>query len=253
MKKFCVLFKYEIHKLLVSPSTYFIAAIFTAILALIYVFTLREFIVNDQDFSFAHAFLRHCWIPILLGVPLLSMRTFSEDYKTEMMQSVKTIAIGDFSIVLAKFLATYLFYTALWGSSLLLVFFPTMSVPTLMQSGSFLTTFNLVGGYFYIILSGLMFISMSIFFSSLTENQILSGSLAFIAIFATFLSGPIFSSKILSSGTFMDHAFVRPLNIFHQMDNACLGVFDTRIVVLYITLSLLFLSLTKVSLEKKFS
>ncbi|MDR2720918.1 MAG: hypothetical protein LBB15_01350, partial [Puniceicoccales bacterium] len=70
---------YEVHKLLVSPSTYFVTAVFLATLALIYAFTLREFVLTDQDFTFVHAFLRHCWVPVLIGIPLLTMRTFSED------------------------------------------------------------------------------------------------------------------------------------------------------------------------------
>lgn len=253
MRKFYVLFKYEIHKLLVSSSTYFIGAVFMAILTLIYMFTLREFILSDQDFTFMHAFLRHCWIPVLLGVPLLTMRTFSEDYKIGMIQSIKTTSIGDFSIVVAKFLSTYLFYTALWVNSLLLVFLLPLLVPSIVSSGSFFATYNLTGGYLYILLSGLLFIAIGIFFSSLTENQVLSGSLSFIAIFAMFLSGPIFSSKVLSSGTLINHAFIRPLNIFNQMDSACLGVFDTRVFVLYVSLSLLFLAFAKIALEKKFS
>ncbi|MDR1255387.1 MAG: hypothetical protein LBJ94_00440 [Puniceicoccales bacterium] len=253
MRKFCTLLKYEVHKLLVSPSTYFIAAIFLATLAFAYLFTLREFVLSDQSFTFMHAFLRQSWVSPLLAIPLLTMRTFSEDYKMGLMQSIKTTAAGDFSIVGAKFLATYLFYAALWASSLLLVFLPVLPIPTILRDGSFLAICNLIGGYSYILLAGLFFTAMGIFFSSLTENQILSGILSFVAIFATFLSGPIFSSHTLSSDTFLDRAFIRPLNIFHQMDNACWGVFDTRIIILYTTLSVLFLAFTKVSLEKKFN
>jgi hypothetical protein len=67
------------------------------------------------------------------------------------------------------------------------------------------------------------------------------------------LNGPIFTSLTFSSEKLINHAFIRPLNIFHQMDNACLGVFDTRVIVLYLSLSLLFLVFTKISLERKFN
>jgi ABC-2 type transport system permease protein len=248
-----VLFSCEVHKLLVSSSTYFVAAIFLATLALIYAFTLREFVLTDQDFTFVHAFLRHCWIPVLLGIPLLTMRTFSEDYRTGIIQSVKTTSVGNFSIVLAKFLAAYLFYAAIWASSLLFIFSPPLFVPAIMQNDSFFSACNLAGGYSYILLAGLLFTAVGTFFSSLTENQILSGTLSFIAIFAVFLNGPIFTSLTFSSEKSVNHALIRPLNIFNQMDNACLGVFDTRVIVLYLVLGLLFLLFTKVALEKRFS
>ncbi|MDR2436375.1 MAG: hypothetical protein LBD33_03665 [Puniceicoccales bacterium] len=253
MRKFHVLFSYEVQKLLVSPSTYFVAAIFLATLALIYAFTLHEFVLSDQDFTFVHAFLRHCWIPVLLSIPLLTMRTFSEDYRMGIIQSLKTTSAGNFSIVLAKFLAAYLFYVSMWASSLLFIFSPSLFAPAVLQNGSFFSACNLAGGYSYTLLAGLLFTAIGTFFSSLTENQILSGTLSFTAIFAVFLNGPIFTSLTFSSEKFVNHALVRPLNIFNQMDNACLGVLDTRVITLYVVLSLLFLLFTKIALEKKFS
>jgi hypothetical protein len=99
----------------------------------------------------------------------------------------------------------------------------------------------------------LLFTAIGVFFSSLTENQILAGTLSFTAIFAIFLSGPMGASLTFSRGNFMDHAFARPLNIFNQMDSACLGVFDTRVATVYLSLSLLFLAFAKVALENKIS
>jgi ABC-2 type transport system permease protein len=253
MRKFLVLLKYEIHKLLVSPSTYFVAAIFAAIVALIYLFTLREFIFRDHEFTFVHEFLRCFWLPTLLSVPLITMRTFSEDYKTGLLQLNKATPIGNFSIVFAKFLATYLFHAGLWATSLLFVFLPNFVAPSIAHSGSFFNTCNLIGGYAYLLLIGVPFTAIGLFFSSLTENQTLSGALTFIAILVLLLGEPLLSQGTVSFGTPIGHAFIRPLNVFLQMNSACFGVFDTRVIVLYASLGLLFLIFTKVSLEKNFS
>ncbi len=251
MKKFFTLLKYELHKILVSPSSYFVSAVFLAINVAIYVFMLREFILYDQEAVFIHTFFQCFWLPVLLSVPMLTMRTFSDDYKNGTLQLTKTASVSNFAIVCSKFVAVYLFYITLWMLIGIIITITLTLVPTLLYDPSFIDIFNLLGGYYYILLSGLMFISIGLFFSSLTENQILAGMSTFVAIFLLLLNGQLLTFRGVS-GDVLNTTFLRPLNIFLQLDNACLGVFDTRIVVLYITITFGFIVFSKVSLEKKF-
>ena len=62
MKKFWTLFKYETHKLVVSPSTYTIAMIFTIFIGAIFISLLKEYMVAEQDIPFAQMFFRCCWL-----------------------------------------------------------------------------------------------------------------------------------------------------------------------------------------------
>jgi ABC-2 type transport system permease protein len=253
MRKFWILFKYELQRLLVSPATYFVAAAFMLILALTYIFMLHEFVLCNQDVTFVHMFLRCFLLPILLIVPILTMRTFSEDYKTGLLQSIKTTPIGNFTVVLAKFLSAYSFYIAIWTGALLFIFLSLIFVPSLANDSSFLGDCSLGGGYLYMLLLGCPLIAAGIFFSSLTENQVLSGSLSFVAILTTLLGAQMLSLKTLSSDTFLYHTLVRPLNMVLQIDSACFRVFDSRVVVLYLGLGLMFLTFTKLVLGKNFN
>lgn len=253
MRKFFILFKYELNKIFVSSSSYFIAAVFLAIAAVVHIFMLREFVLYDQETPFFHTFLQCFWLPVLLSVPMLTMRTFSEDYKSGLIQSMKTISVSDFAIVCSKFVSTYLFYAILWIVAGLIMGINLLIVPNLLFDASFIDITSFLGGYLYIFLAGLLFISIGIFFSSLTENQILSGMATFVAIFILFLNGQLSTFHGVIRDSIVDHAFIRPLNIFLQLDNACYGVFDSRIVILYLSLVIMFLVFTKVALERKFS
>lgn len=251
MKKFFTLLRYELTKIVVSPSSYFVVAIFLAIISAVFLFMLREYILFDQDLDFVHAFFQCYWLPALLSIPMLTMRIFSDDYRTGFMQVIKSSAVSDFAIICSKFVAVYLFYVVLWGLVGLLIGGTLIIFPSLSCDSCFISPASAVGGYLYILVSGLVFISIGVFFSSLTENQILAGMSTFVAIFLLFLNGQLFSFRKITSEIF-DSTFVRPMNFFLQLDNSCFGVFDSRVFVLYLTLTLLFIIFTKISLETKF-
>ncbi len=252
MKNFFILLKYECYKLLVSPSTYFIAAAFLFILSTIYAFLLHEFILYDQEISFIHSFFQGFWVPVLLATPLLTMRTFSEDYKSKMMYVIKSTLTSDYPIIYAKFASIVLFYIVLWLMCSILIGITVMVVPSILFDSSFINVNSFIGGYIYILFSGLLFIAIGIFFSSLTENQVLAGIATFVFLFFILIDGQFLTFHGLNN-EIINCTLVRPLNVFLQLDNACLGVVDTRVIVLYITLTLMLLTFTKVTLEKKFS
>lgn len=251
MKKFFTLLRYELNKIFVSPSSYFIAAIFLSIIAALFLFMMREYIFFDQEINFVHAFFECYWLPVLLSIPMLTMRIFSDDYKTGVMQAIKTCIVPDFAIICSKFVATYFFYIILWAFVGLFIGGALILVPSLLCDPSFINPLSVVGGYIYILVSGLMFVAIGMFFSSLTENQILAGMSTFVTIFLLFINGQLLSFRQLT-GNALNNACIRPLNLFLQLDNACFGVFDSRVVVLYLTTTFLFIFFTKTSLEKRF-
>lgn len=251
MRKFFILLRYELNKIILSPSSYFVCAIFLSITGAIFLFMLREYVLFDQESSLMHAFFQCYWLPVLLSVPMLTMRAFSDDYKTGIMQVIKSGVVSDSTIVLAKFLATYLFYIILWSLTGLFIVGSLLIAPALLCDASFFDLSSIIGGYFYVCISGAMFISIGSFFSSLTENQILASMSTFVTIFLLFLNGQLLTFRGIT-GAAIDGTIIRPLNLFLQLDNACFGVFDSRVVILYLTLTFLFVVFAKISLEKKF-
>jgi hypothetical protein len=128
-------------------------------------------------------------IAVSVIVPLLTMRLLSEEKRTGTLEVLLTAPLEETSVVLSKFLAVFLFFLFLW-----------------MPWGLFLLALRLEGGQpfdyrpllsFAVALActGAAFLSMGLFFSSLTRNQIASGVLTFAAMLVLIL--PWFLSRWL--------------------------------------------------------
>ncbi len=112
----------------------------------------------------------------LFVVPILTMRLFSEEKRTATIEVLLTAPVNEFSIVLSKFFACWIFYMLTW-------------VPWWL----FLVSLRYFGGQEFdyrpalsfnvalaVISAGL--IAMGVFFSSLTSNQIVAAVLAFVGV-----------------------------------------------------------------------
>ncbi len=119
------------------------------------------------------------WFPIIcviFVVPVLTMRLLSEEQRTGTIEVMLTAPLAEVSVVLSKFLAVFIFYMLIW-------------VPW----GLFLVSLRVEGGQpfdyrpllsFFIALAftGAGFVSMGLFFSSLTRNQVAAAILTFVGM-----------------------------------------------------------------------
>jgi ABC-2 type transport system permease protein len=111
------------------------------------------------------------WPPVIcliIGVPLLTMRLMSEEWSTGTYEMLMTVPVKESTVVLGKFLAVFLFFLLLW-----------------LPFGVYLIGLRVGGGQpfeyrqlfsFGIAMAcmGAGFLSMGLFFSSLTRNQIVA-------------------------------------------------------------------------------
>jgi ABC-2 type transport system permease protein len=117
---------------------------------------------------------------ILFIVPALTMRSLSEEKRAGTMEMLLTVPVSEWAVVLSKFLATLAFFLFIWTPWL--VFLVAMRVGT-QESFDFGPALC-----FLVILAitGASFVSMGLFFSSLTRNQIISFVLTLAGMFALF-------------------------------------------------------------------
>jgi ABC-2 type transport system permease protein len=121
------------------------------------------------------AFLLNLGILFLFMAPLLSMRSLAEEKKVGTLELLYTYPLSDFEIVLGK-------YLALLGQ-LLLLFLPTLAYVGVMKIlGASIDLGIVLSGTFGFVLLGASFLALGLFFSSLTENQMLAGGLTFGAL-----------------------------------------------------------------------
>ncbi|MBR5241971.1 MAG: ABC transporter permease subunit [Clostridia bacterium] len=166
-------------------------------------------------------------------LPLLTMKSFSEERKLKTEQLLLTAPVSIPSMVIGKFLASYVIFAGalVFNSLYFLVLLPYAQVKIA----------TLIGSLIALLLVGAVFIAIGLFVSSLTENQ-LSAAIGTIAIILVLLAIGLINSLIPS-----DYAirFVfDAISIFTRFQNFTNGIFDVASFVYYISVAAVFLYLT---------
>src|ERR1044071_3475925 len=167
MKHFFTLLSHEIRMLLVSPATYVAATLFLAFMELIFTKILELYSAAPQEHSPAHLYFQYFWLPACVMVPLLTMKCLAEERRLGTIETLLTTPVTTTEVVLAKFGAAYFLYMALWGSTIGFFYILTK----FSGDSRFLDSGPLVGGYLFIAISGLFFVAIGVFASSVTRNQ----------------------------------------------------------------------------------
>ena len=166
-------------------------------------------------------------------LPLLTMKSFSEERKSKTEQLLLTAPVSIPGMVLGKFLASYVMFAgALLINSLYFLFLAPYAQ---------LKTAILLGNILAMLLVGAVFIAIGLFVSSLTENQ-LSAAVGTIAIILVLLAIGLVNSLLPSS--YWLRFVLDGISVFSRFSYFSLGVFDIAGVVFYISIGALFLYLT---------
>lgn len=170
-------------------------------------------------------------IILLLMVPLLTMRLFSEEKRRQTDELLFTSPISVNQIILGKYFASlFVLLVMLFLTGILSIFVFAYGNPELVP---------VLNGYLGLFLAGAAFISAGIFFSSLTENQIVSA----ILTFGTLLLFWILNWASYSAGG-MWKSVLSYLSFFQHFDDMTRGILDTTDLVFYLSFIFLGLFLT---------
>src|SRR6516162_166147 len=101
MRGFAVLLLKEERALFSSPIAYAVMTVFLLIMG--YSFTLTLFISHQP--SLVHIFFQ-MFVLFMLTVPLITMRLVAEERKLRTLEVLLTAPVSEFSVVLAKFVAS---------------------------------------------------------------------------------------------------------------------------------------------------
>ncbi len=168
-----------------------------------------------------------------IALPLLTMKSFSEERKIKTEQLILTSPVSITSMVFAKFFAAYvMFASAMVLTSLYFLFLiPYATVKLGLLFGNLLA----------LLLVGMVFISIGLYVSSLTENQ-LAAAVGTIAIILAFLLIGLVSS-LLPSSYWLRFVFDF-FSIFTRFQGFTNGYFDIASLVYYLSISAIFLYMT---------
>lgn len=215
-------------------------AYFTGVIG--YVFLVLFFAVGGAVFCFSTLFQMSgsstTWFTVMLLMcaiilPILTMKSFSEERKTKTEQLFMTAPVSVISVIMGKFLASY----AMFAGALLL---NSLYFLILIQYTQFKFAL-LLGQLVALLLIGMVFISIGLFVSSLTENQ-LTAAIGSIAIIVFFLAISLVSS-LIPSNYWIRYVF-NGISVFARFSAFSSGYFDVASLVYFLSVTAIFLYLT---------
>ncbi len=250
MKHFFSLLFHELRALFMATATYAATVMFLLLMGGLYIIILEDFSVAPRDNLPGQDFFQLFWLPVFFMVPLLTMKSIAEERRLGTLETLMTTPVTAAEIVLSKFLAAYFFYCALWGLTLAFPWIVSLSLDSVTAREVLLDKAVLKGGYLFIAISGLLFIAVGIFASSLTRSQLVAGMLSFSILFLLILGPPIILGQNLPLLGWLQKP-LDYLHIFRFLEDFMRGVVDTRPFFYYLSTTFLILGLSGLIVESK--
>ncbi len=240
MKTFLTLFRKELGSYFVSPVAYIVLLACSILIGFTFYFWVEFFITNNiKEVTILHVMNNgyFFWFVLLFQVPVITMRSFSEEFKLGTIEMLLTAPVREWEVVLAKYFAALTFFIILWTPSVLNVsWLHFVSAQKIAISLGMLLL-----PYGCILLIGGLYVAIGIFASVLTQNQIISAIISFCMIFLFFCFGLL---GYVNSGS-ESRNLIEYFSVQAQMETFSRGIFDTRPVVYYLSGSAFFLFLTQ--------
>jgi ABC-2 type transport system permease protein len=240
MRKFYVLFAREVRSYFYSPIAYIVLVFFLLVSGVDFYFQISFMNQRQVGYSVQEAFFNSVffWFAFVLIFPLITMRLFSEEFKLGTIEPLTTAPVRDWQVVLAKFFGAVFFYLILWLPTVLYfwVFQVITHQPAANSPGAYW------GSYLMLLLLGMFYISVGCLASVLTKNQIIAAVISFCTITLLFFTGLIqFILLDVSAGA---RQLLGYFSAIEQMGTLSRGIIDTRPMVLYLSMTIVMLTLT---------
>jgi ABC-2 type transport system permease protein len=235
------LYRKEIKSYLSSLIGYIFIAVFLIIAGLfIWVFPNINNVLFSNVASLQGLFDTSKFLFLFL-VPAITMRTFAEERHRGTLELLLTKPLTDSHIIAAKFLASL--------TLLVIALLPTilyiLSIYNLGAPPGNIDLGSTWGSYLGLVLFGATFISIGIFASSTTSNQIVAFILAAPLCFIMYFGAEfIYGFEIFGKWSF----FIKTLGMDYHYTSISRGVIDTRDLLYFVSVSLIFLIATRIVL-----
>ena len=234
MRGFWVMLKKELRMFFVSPVAYVVLALVMVLNGFAFraALSILESAPSEGSIVTWTFQPQWFWLSYFFVFPLLTMRTFAEERRLGTFETLFTAPVRAWQVVGGKFVATLIIYALLWAPS-----FFNFRVAHWISAGQVEIPAGTMGGSYIILLA------MGIFASSLTRNQIVAAILSFTLSLCHFLLGVF----VMVIGRKLSDSVVDVVAYFASAEHIRIftsGLIDTRPLIYYSSLTLLFLSFT---------
>ncbi len=177
------------------------------------------------------------WVFLFL-IPAITMKSWAEEKKQGTVEILLTLPISDWEVVAGKFLAAFVFFFAN-------IFF-TLTLPLTLNYLGNPDNGVILAGYLGLLLTGAAYLSIGLFISSITKNQIIAFILGVVSMF---LLTAIANDLILFSLPGFLVPVFQYISLAKHFESISHGVLDLHDVVYYFSVIIFFLFLNVRVLE----
>jgi len=238
----------ELRGYFASPIGWVILGLFSLVFGWFFYTYVEYFVKNSMqaqmgqggpmniNMSLIRPLFSNATVIILFVLPSITMRTYSEGKRSGPIEPLLTSPVTDWEILIGKFLCAMGLYCP-------------MRLATIVYM-SILFAYGqpewkpLVAGYLGLVLMGGCFISMGLFISSLTKNQIIAGIATFIASLMFWVINWLGDNASPTTAAILSY-----LSITEHFDDFAKGVIDTKHLVFYLSFITFGLFLTSKSVD----
>jgi len=250
MRNILAIWQREMKSYFVSPIAYVVLTIFILVSGIFFYGYLMQIIQAtmmqaqygqgsqpiDVPGIVTRALLQTMSVLLLFIVPMLTMGLFAEEKKRGTIELLLTTPVGHFQAIAGKYLASLTFLLIMLLANAITTFpLYVYGEPDLMP---------ILSGYLGMFLFGMALLSIGLFFSTLTENQIVAVIITFGVSLALFVI-----EQLSGSTTGVTRNVVNYLSVLSHLEDFVKGVVDTSHVIYYVTFAFVGLFLAYRSLE----
>ena len=239
----------ELRSYFVSPVAWVMMGLFAFIFGYFYTVYLNMFVMQSMQSQFGQGpqsmninmnmirpLLGNASVLVLFLLPMVTMRTYSEEKRSGTIELLLTSPLTDIEIIVGKFLGAVGLYAGLLAVT-------GVYVGLLFWFGN-PEWKPVLAGYLGLLLLGSCFISLGLFISSTTRNQMVAGAATFVVALLFWIIN-WFSDSV---GPTMA-AILNYLSITQHFDDFGKGVIDTKHLVFYLSFISFGLFLTLKSMD----
>jgi len=227
-----------------SSLTAYIAIVVFLLLNGLFLFVFPDTNVFDYGYATLEKFFELApWILLLL-VPAITMRSFSDEFRAGTFEILRTRPITSWQVLLGKYFGSLVVVLCSLLPTILYVF----TIQTLSSEGG-IDTGGTIGSYFGLVFLAAASTAIGICCSSFSNNAVIA---FLIAAFVCFIMYNAFNavSRIPSFASGADY-YIEMLGIDFHYRSISRGVVDSRDLIYFLSLIVLFLFITNRNLQKR--
>jgi ABC-2 type transport system permease protein len=249
MQNILAIWQRELRAYFVSPIAYVVLTVFLFLCG-IFFYSMLNYAVQasmmqgqmgasqpmDVPGMVSRSFFGTTSVVLLFMIPMLTMGLFAEEKRRGTIELLLTTPVGNFQAMMGKYLASLTFLVIMLAGS-------GLTISSLFIYGD-PEWKPILSGYLGLLLYGAALLSVGLFISTLTGNQIVAVVLTFGVILVLWLVDAFSGSAIGVTRDVLSY-----LSVIGHLDDFIKGVIDTSHIIFYVTFAFVGLFLTYRSLE----